>query len=89
LVFGLLPLTCVHLLLGAEEFLPSATYSLFPSITTAMVTAGFLFRRFEKREKVNVFVFFWVYPKFWVETPETVEIDLYGFLWAIAEKEVS
>ena len=93
LVVWLLPIAYVYLLLGTEEFLPFATYFLLPSIAIAMVTGGFLFRRFERREKVRVFAFFLTrylpYPKYWIETPETLETELYGFLEAVAEKNTS
>lgn len=29
------------------------------------------------------------YPKYWIETPETLEIELYSFLEAVAEKNTS
>lgn len=93
LVVWLPPMAYVYLFLGADEFLPFATYFLLPSIAIAMVTGGFLFRRFEKREKVRVFTFFLgqyvPYPKYWIETPDTLESELYGFLEAVAEKNTT
>lgn len=93
LVVWLLPMAYVYLFLGTEEFLPFATYFLLPSIAIVMVTSGFLFRRFERKEKVRVFAFFLTryvpYPKYWIETPETLEIELYSFLEAVAERNTS
>jgi hypothetical protein len=93
LIFWLLPTAYIYLSFGYGEFLPFATYFLFPSLTSWMVTSGFIFRRFENEEKVRVFTFFLgryvPYPKYWIETPETLEIELYGFLEAVAEKDVS
>jgi len=93
LIFWLLPTAYVYLSFGSGEFLPFATYFLFPSFTAWMVTSGFMFRRFENEEKVRVFTFFFgryiPYPKYWIETPKTLEIELYGFLEAVAEKDVS
>ena len=73
LVVWLSPMTYVYLVLGVGELIPFATYFLLPSLAIATVTSGFLFRRFEKREKARVFTFFLgryvPYPKYWIETP--------------------
>ena len=57
----------------------------------ALVTNGFLFHKFEKREEGRVFTFFLSryvpYPKYWIKFPETLEIKFYGFLDAVAEKD--
>jgi hypothetical protein len=93
LVVWLPPIAYVYLVLGVGEFLPFATYFLLPSFAIAAVTSGFVFRRFEKREKARVFAFFMggyvPYPKYWIETPETLEIELHGFLEAVADKNAS
>lgn len=91
LVVWLLPTAYVYLVLGDQEFLPFCTYFLLPSIAIAEVTNGFLFRRFEKEEKVRVYSFmsFVPYPKYWIETPETLETELYGFLEAVADKDTT
>jgi len=93
LVVWLSPMAYVYLVIGVDELLPFATYFLLPSLAVATVTSGFIFRRFEKREKVRVFTFFLgryvPYPKYWIETPETLETELYGFLEAVADKNAS
>ena len=60
----LLPTVYVYSYFSADEFLPFCTYFFLPSFAIAAVTGGFLFRRFEKRERVQVFTFFWMYPKY-------------------------
>ena len=93
LVIWLLPTAYLYSSLGADEFLPFCTYFLLPSIAVAAITSGFQFRRFEKREKVQVFTFFLTgyvpYPKYWIETPETLENELYGFLEAMVDRDPS
>ena len=93
LAIWLLPTAYLYSSLGTDEFLPFCTYFLLPSIAIAAATGGFQFHRFEKREKVQVFTFFLTryvpYPKYWIETPETLENEFYGFLEAVADKSTS
>lgn len=92
-IFWLLPTVFIYLYFGSKEFLPFCAYFLLPSFAVALVTNGFVFYKFEKREKVRVFTFFLSryvpYPKYWMEFPETLEIKFYGFLDAVAEKDFS
>ena len=86
----LLPTAYIYSSFSADEFLPFCTYFFLPSLAIAAVTGGFQFRRFEKREKVQVFTFFLgEYPKYWIETPETLENELYGFLEAMIDRDLS
>jgi hypothetical protein len=85
----LLPTAYIYLSFNADELLPFGTYFFLPSLAIAAVTGGFQFRRFEKREKVQVFTFFWMYPKYWIETPETLENELYGLLEATVDRDLS
>ena len=87
-VLWALPFGMVLYFFGSEELLPFATYFLLPSIPAALGTSSLLFRRFEKKEHVQVFMFVYGY-KFWIETPQTLKIELYGFLEAVADKNTS
>jgi hypothetical protein len=91
LVIWLLPLVYVYSVVGGEELLPFSVYFLFSSIEAASITNGFLYRRFEKMEGVRVFCFipYVPYPKYWIETPKTLEIELYGFFESMAQKDTS
>jgi len=93
--FGLavwfVPTALVYLFMGADEFLPFAAYFILPSAAIAAITSGYKFRSFEKKAGVRVFAFFLTryvpYPKYWIETPETLELELYGFLEAIGTND--
>jgi hypothetical protein len=85
----LLPTAYIYSSFSADEFLPFCAYFFLPSLAIDVVTGGFQFRRFEKREKVQVFIFFWMYPKYWIETPETLENELHGFLEATVDRDLS
>ena len=92
LITWVLPLACIYFFVGANEFLPFGVYYFFPSIEAFSITSGILFRRFEKKQNVKVFMFFFPrvpYPKYWIETPKTLKIELFGFLDAMADKEIS
>jgi hypothetical protein len=78
LVIWLLPLVYVYSVVGGEELLPFSVYFLFPSIEAASITNGFLYP----------FLFI-PYPKYWIETPKTLEIELYGFFESMAQKDTS
>ena len=96
LVVWVLPTAYVYLYIGSPEVLPFVTYFFLPSIAIAWVTTGFLFRRFEKREQVRIYTSFvtrhgWYgyYPKYWIETPESLKVELYGLLDAVVEKDTA
>ena len=73
---------------GSEELLPFATYFFLPSIPAALGTSGLFFRRFERKERVRVFMFVYGY-KFWIETPVDLSIELAGFVDAVISKGFS
>lgn len=87
-VLWALPFGMVLYFFGIEELLPFATYFFLPSIPAALGTSGFLFRRFERKERVRIFMFVYGY-KFWIETPVDLDIELAGFLDAVISKDFS
>lgn len=96
LVVWVLPFVYIDLFIGSSEVLPFCIYFFSPSFTIALVTTGFLFRRFEKREQVRIYTsfvtwdrWFGFYPKYWIETLENLKVELYGLLDSVAEKDTA
>jgi len=87
-VLWALPFGMVLFLLGVEELLPFATYFFLPSIPAALATSGLLFRRFERKERVQVFMFVYGY-RFWIETPVDLSIEFAGFVDAVISQDFS
>jgi len=87
-VLWTLPFGIVLYFFGGEELLPFAAYFFLPSIPAALGTSSLLFRRFERKEGVQVFMFVYGY-KFWIETPADLSVEFAGFVDAVISEDFS
>ena len=81
-----LPLLLAVAFFGFSEFLPSATYLVLPFIPIYYATSGWCFNKFEKQNKVQVFMF--VYGlKYWAESIVGDSDRFYHFIRDVASKD--
>jgi hypothetical protein len=82
------PLLLVIVVFGVSEYLPFAIYAFFPFITAAGIASGWYFNKFEKENKVGVFVFYYGF-KYWTQPNPDVTDRFYQFLKDVESKDSS
>ena len=86
-LFGL-PLLLVIAVLGVAEYLPFGVHAFFPFITATCATSGWYFSKFEKENKVGVFMFYYGF-KYWKQPNPDVSERFHHFLRDVARKDSS
>jgi hypothetical protein len=86
-LFGV-PLLLVIALFGVSEYMPFGIYAFFPFITAASAISGWYFSRFEKENKMWVFMFYFGF-KYWTQPNPDVSARFYQFLRDVESKEGS
>jgi hypothetical protein len=86
-LFGV-PLLLVIAFLGVPEYLPFAFYAFFPFMTASGAASGWYFNKFEKENKVDVFVFYYGF-KYWKHPNPDVTERFHRFLRDVAKKDSS
>jgi hypothetical protein len=86
-LFGV-PLLLVIAFLGVPEYLPFALYAFFPFMTASGAASGWYFNRFEKENKVGVFMFYYGF-KYWKHPNPDVTERFHHFLRDVARKDSS
>lgn len=85
ILFGL-PLLLAIMVFGVSEFLPFVAYLILPFVPVFYATSGWHFNKFEKQNKVRVFMF--VYGlKYWTEPIVGNSDRLYHFIRDVASKD--
>lgn len=85
ILFGL-PLLLVITVFGVSEFLPFVAYLVLPFVPVFYATSGWHFNKFEKENKVRVFMF--VYGlKYWTEPIVGNSDRFYHFIRDVASKD--
>jgi hypothetical protein len=86
-LFGV-PLLLVMAFFGVPEYLPFGVYAFFPFITAAGAASGWYFSKFEKENKVGVFMFYYGF-KYWKQPNPDVNERFHYFLRDVARKDSS
>jgi hypothetical protein len=86
-LFGV-PLLLVMAFFGVTEYLPFALYAFFPFMTAAGAASGWYFNKFEKENKVDVFMFYYGF-KYWKQPNPDVSERFHHFLREVAKKDSS
>jgi hypothetical protein len=86
-LFGV-PLLLVTAFFGVSEYLPFGVYAFFPFITAAGAASGWYFSKFEKENKVGVFMFYYGF-KYWKQPNPDVDERFHYFLRDVARKDAS
>jgi len=86
-LFGV-PLLLVIAFFGVPEYLPFGVYAFFPFITAAGAASGWHFSKFEKENKVGVFMFYYGF-KYWKQPNPDVSERFHHFLKDVARKDSS
>jgi hypothetical protein len=86
-LFGV-PLLLVMAFFGVREYLPFALYAFFPFMTAASAASGWYFNKFEKENKVDVFMFYYGF-KYWKHPNPDVTERFHYFLRDVARKDSS
>jgi hypothetical protein len=86
-LFGV-PLLLVMAFFGVTEYLPFALYAFFPFMTAASAASGWYFNKFEKENKVDVFMFYYGF-KYWKQSNPNVSERFHHFLRDVAKKDSS
>ena len=86
-LFGV-PLLLVMAFFGVSEYLPFGLYAFFPYITATGATSGWYFNKFEKENKVDIFMFYYGF-KYWKQPNPDVSERFHHFLRDVANKDAS
>jgi ABC-type multidrug transport system fused ATPase/permease subunit len=86
-LFGV-PLLLVMAFFGVSEYLPFWLYAFFPFITAAGAASGWYFNKFEKENRVSVFMFYYGF-KYWKQPNPDVSERFHYFLRDVASKDLS
>jgi MFS family permease len=86
-LFGV-PLLLVIAFFGVSEYLPFGLYAFFPLITATGATSGWYFNKFEKENKVGIFMFYYGF-KYWKQPNPDVSERFDHFLRDLAKKDSS
>ncbi|MEX2739790.1 MAG: hypothetical protein Q6356_012060 [Candidatus Wukongarchaeota archaeon] len=86
-LFGV-PLLLVIAFFGVPEYLPFGVYAFFPFITATGAASGWYFSKFEKENKVGVFMFYYGF-KYWKQPNPDVSERFHHFLKDVAKKDSS
>jgi len=86
-LFGV-PLLLVMAFFGVSEYLPFGLYAFFPYITATGATSGWYFNKFEKENKVDIFMFYYGF-KYWKQSNPDVSERFHHFLRDVANKDSS
>jgi len=86
-LFGV-PLLLVIAFFGVSEYLTFGVYAFFPFITAAGATSGWYFKKFEEENKVDVFMFYFVF-EYWKQPNIDVSERFRYFLRDVASKDPS
>jgi hypothetical protein len=86
-LFGV-PLLLVIAFFGVPEYLPFALYAFFPFMTATGAASGWYFNKFEKENKVDVFMFYYGF-KYWKQPNPDVSERFHHFLRDVAKKDPS
>lgn len=84
-LFGV-PLLLVMAFFGVSEYLPFGVYAFFPFITATGATSGWYFSKFEKENKVSVFMFYFGF-EYWTQPTLDYSEMFYYFLRDVASKD--
>jgi len=82
---GLPLLLAIHFF-GVLEILPFAAYFVFPFLPTFLATSGWLYNKFEKQNKVQIFMFFYGF-KYWIEPVFDINDEFAHFIEAVKSKD--
>ncbi len=77
-LFGI-PLLLSMVTFGVSEYVPFALYGFLPSLPAITAASGWYFNKFEKKNKVQVFMFYWGL-KYWKEPNPDVRDRFYYFV---------
>ena len=83
-----IPLLLVISFFGVSEYLPFGLYAFFPFITATGATSGWYFNKFEKENKVGIFMFYYGF-KYWKKPNPDVRERFHHFLRDVANKDSS
>jgi hypothetical protein len=86
-LFGV-PLLLAIAFFGVPEYLPFALYAFFPFITATGAASGWYFNKFEKENKVLIFMFYYGF-KYWKQPNPDVTERFHHFLKDVANKDSS
>ena len=86
-LFGL-PLLLVIAFFGVPEYLPFGTYAFFPFTAAAGAISGWHFSKFEKENKVGIFMFYYGF-KYWKQPNPDVSERFHHFLKDVSRKDSS
>jgi ABC-type multidrug transport system fused ATPase/permease subunit len=86
-LFGV-PLLLVMAFFGVPEYIPFGVYAFFPFITATGAASGWYFSKFEKENKVSVFMFYYGF-KYWKQPNPDVSERFHHFLRDVARKDPS
>jgi hypothetical protein len=86
-MFGL-PLLLVIAVFGVSEYLPFGVYVFFPFITAAGAASGFYFNKFEEKNKVGIFMFYYGF-KYWKHPNPDINERFHHFSRDVANKDPS
>jgi O-antigen/teichoic acid export membrane protein len=86
-LFGI-PLLIAIAFFGVSEYLPFGLYAFFPAIPATGATSGWYFNKFEKENKVRVFMFYYGFKYLKEPNPEASDRFFY-FLRDVASKDPS
>jgi len=86
-LFGV-PFLLVIAFFGVPEYLPFALYAFFPFMTASGAASGWYFNKFEKENKVDVFMFYYGF-KYWKHPNPDVTERFHHFLRDVARKDSS
>jgi hypothetical protein len=84
-LFGV-PLLLVMALFGVSEYLPFGVHAFFPFITAAGAASGWHFSKFEKENKVSVFMFYFGF-EYWTQPTLDYSERFSYFLRDVASKD--
>lgn len=86
-LFGV-PCLLAIVFFGVPEYLPFALYSFFPFMTASGAASGWYFNKFEKVNKVDVFMFYYGF-KYWKQPNPDVSERFHHFLRDVAKRDSS
>jgi O-antigen/teichoic acid export membrane protein len=86
-LFGV-PLLLVIAFLGVSEYLPFGIYAFFPFVTATCAVSGWYFNKFERENKVGVFMFYYGF-KYWIQPNPDYNERFRYFLKDVASKDLS
>ncbi len=86
-LFGV-PLLLVIAFFGVSEYLPFGVYAFFPFMAASGAASGWYFNKFEKENKVDVFMFYYGF-KYWKQPNPDVTERFHHFLRDVARKDSS